>query len=50
MSGLFGEDGITTDGSIQMLSRINGIMILVICLVIYLILAQAAAIIVTRRH
>lgn len=50
MSGLFGEDGITTDGSIQMLSRINGIMILVICLVIYLILAQAAAIIVTRKH
>ena len=50
MSGLFGEDGVTTDGSIQMLSRINGIMILVICLVIYLILAQAAAIIVTRKH
>lgn len=50
MSGLFGEDGITTDGSIQMLTRINGGMVLVICLIIYLILAQAAAIIDAKKH
>lgn len=50
MSGLFGEDGITTDGSLQLLSRINGGMVVVICLVIYLILAQTAAIIAARKN
>ena len=49
ISGLFGEDGITTEGSIQLLTRINGIMVLVICLVLYLILAELAAIIATRK-
>lgn len=49
ISGLFGEDGITTEGSILLLTRINGIMVLVICLVLYLILAELAAIIATRK-
>lgn len=48
-SGLFGEDGITTEGGMQLLSRINGGMIAVICLVIFVVLAELAAVITKKK-